>query len=427
VDELTYLINYSEARILFVGPDLVEAVTQARPKLTNVKEFVSLEGAAPDMLSLSDILADHTAEEPDNAVRAEDPYLLFFTSGTTGVPRGALYTQWRKLDNTRIKALEIGVEPGDKHLMILPLFHIGGDSHVWPFFLVGGCNVIVPHKSFDPLLVLKTIQDEKATDMHIVPTQLVAMLNRPEFHDFDLSSLKRIWTAASPMPVSLLRKGLEIFGPIFMQGYGQTESGPEITFFHKNVIKNLSGPLEDQKVLASAGQPSIGIHLRIVDEKGQDLPPFETGEVIMQSESTMVEYWRKPEETKETIVEGWLHTGDLGYYDDQGFIYLVDRKKDMIVTGGENVYPREVEEVLYTHPAVSEAAVIGIPDEVWVERVHAEIILKEGHTVTEEEIIEYCKERMARYKTPKSVKFVDSLPMNPQGKILKKELKRMYR
>jgi acyl-CoA synthetase (AMP-forming)/AMP-acid ligase II len=320
----------------------------------------------------------------------------------------------------------MGAKAGDRHIMVLPFFHIGGDSHVWPFFLVGGCNVIMPQKSFDPDAVLQAIQNEKATDIQIVPTQLNSMLSRQDLKEYDLSSLNRIYYAASPMPVELLRQGLEIFGPIFSQGYGQTESGPQITSLPRKAHQVLDRPLEEQKVLRSCGQPSLGVHVRVVDEKNNDVEPGTVGEIIAQSDSIMVEYWHKPEETREVVIDGWLHTGDLGYYDENGFIYIVDRKKDMIVTGGENVYSREVEDVLYMHPAIAEVAVIGIPDPVWVERVHAMVALKADATATENEIIDFCKEHVASYKAPKSVEFLESLPKNPQGKILKKEIRAKY-
>ncbi|OGP54634.1 MAG: hypothetical protein A2Y65_03545 [Deltaproteobacteria bacterium RBG_13_52_11] len=425
-EELDYLINYSKANILFVGPELVETVNSLRSRLPKVKYYISFEGSAPDMIPHEKMLAAHPPNEPETDVQKDDPYLIFYTSGTTGIPRGALYTHRRKLENTRIKALEIGVEASDKHIMILPFFHIGGDSHVWPFFYVGGCNVIMPQRSFDPDATLQIIQDEKATDIQIVPTQLVIMLSREGLKRYDLSSLKRIYYAASPMPVALLRRGLETFGPIFSQGYGQTESGPQICALPREAHEVFDRPLEEQEVLSSCGQPSIGVHVRIVDEKNNDVAPRIVGEIIVQSDSIMVEYWDKPKETSETIIDGWLHTGDLAYYDEKGFVYIVDRKKDMIVTGGENVYPREVEEVLYRHPAVAEVSVIGIPDPVWVERVHAVVVLKTDTTATEKEIIAFCKERVASYKAPKSVEFVESLPKNPQGKILKRELRERY-
>jgi long-chain acyl-CoA synthetase len=426
-EELEYLIGYSEVNTLFVGPELMETAKFLRSRLPNVKHYISIEGAAPGMVPHGELLSTHPSDEPDSTVLRDDPFLIFYTSGTTGVARGAVYTHRRKLDNTRIKALEMGVKAHDRHVVVLPLFHIGGDSHVWPFFYVGGCNVILPQRSFDPDVVLRTVQQEKATDMQIIPTQLHAILSHRNVRKYDLSSLKRLYYAASPMPLELLRNGLEVFGPIFSQGYGQTESGPQIASLPRKAHQILDRTSEEQKVLSSCGQPSIGVHVRIVDEKNNDVGIGVVGEIIAQSDSLMVEYWRKPEETREVLVDGWLHTGDLGYYDGKGFMYIVDRKKDMIVTGGENVYSREVEDILYMHPAIAEVAVIGIPDPEWVERVHAVVALKPDAAAADHEIIAFCKEHLASYKAPKSVEFIDSLPKNPQGKILKRDLRKRFR
>jgi len=425
-NELEYLINYSEINTLFVGREFTEMVSPLRPRFPKVRNYISFETVASGMTAHHDLLRAHSEEEPDVRVKEDEPFLIIYTSGTTGTPRGALYTHGRNIENTRTKAIQIGAEPGDKHIMILPLFHIGGYSHFWAFFYVGGSNVMMPQKSFDPALTLQAIQDERATDLHIVPTHLVTMLATPNVNQFDLRSLKRIWYAASPMPTELLKKGMERLGPIFMQGYGQSESGPEITFFQKKSHQVLDKPKEEQEVLASCGQPCVGVHVRIIDQDQNDVEPHVVGEVVVQSKMVMAEYWHKPEETRDVMADGWLHTGDMGYYDEKGYIYLVDRKKDMIVTGGENVYPREVEEVLYCHPAVAEVAVIGVPDDLWIERAHAEVVLKEGQRATGDEMMEFCKQHLARYKAPKSIEFVKSLPKNPQGKIVKRQIRKKY-
>jgi long-chain acyl-CoA synthetase len=424
--ELDYLINYSGINTLFVGRELKETVSQLRQRFPKVKTYISLETSAPGMISYRDMLLAHPEEEPDVQVREEDPFLILYTSGTTGVARGALYTQGRNIENTRTKAIELGLEVGDKHIMMLPLFHIGGYSHFWAFFYTGGSNVIMQQRSFDPAATLQSIEEEKATDLHIVPTHLVTMLALPDIEKYDLGSLKRIWYAASPMPTELLRRGMERFGAIFMQGYGQSESGPDITFMPKKYHQVLDKSAEEQKVLASCGQPCLGVHVRIVDENNNDVKPHTIGEIILQSKVVMVEYWHKPDETRDVMADGWLHTGDMGYYDQKGYVYIVDRKKDMIISGGENIYPREVEEVLYRHPAVAEAAVIGVPDKLWIERVHALVVLREGRQTTGDEIMEFCKSHLARYKAPKSVELLESLPKNPQGKILKRELREKY-
>ena len=426
-DELDYIINDCEARVLFVGAELVDTVNGIRSRFPLISRYISLEGKANGMLDYQEFLAGFSEEEPPAGVEENAPFIIFYTSGTTGVPRGAIYTHYRKLEEARTKALTIGIQPEHKHVMILPLFHIGGWSHFWAFFCAGACNVIMPQRSFDAAATMRTLVEEQATDLHIVPTHLVGMLDVPDMERYDLTRLNRIWYAASPMPLELLRRGIDRFGPIFAQGYGQTESGPDISILSLESHNIINKSNEEQKILASCGQPCLWVHARIVDESGIDVESGAVGEIIVQSKSVMVGYWHKPDLTGETIVDGWLHTGDMGYYDDQGYIYIVDRKKDLVISGGENIYPREVEEVLYRHPAVSECAVIGVPDARWVERVHAVIVLKSGEHATGEEIIDFCKANLARYKAPRSVEFVESLPKNPQGKILKKELRAGYR
>jgi long-chain acyl-CoA synthetase len=427
-NELGDLINYSEATALFVGPELLDIVSQLRAEkmLPGVKHYISIEGPAPDFVCNQELVAEE-AGEPDEQIREDDPYIIFFTSGTTGLPKGAVYTHRRRMENYRLKCLEMAIEQGSRHLIIIPLFHTGGDSHAWIMFYVGGCNVILEERSFNPRITMQAIQDYRLTDVHLVPTQLVAMVNQPDVDKYDLSTLKRMFYAGSSMPSEVLRKALEIFGPVFAQGYGLTESGPMTCGMYPRDHMVLDKSEEEQKVLKSVGQPCIGVHVRIVDEENKDVRPGEPGEIIIKHKSIMQEYWKRPSETSEAIVDGWLKTGDIGSYDLRGFVYIVDRKKDLIITGGENVFPREIEEVLYRHPAVAEAAVIGIPDPVWVEKVHAVIALKEGAAITEDEIINFCKENLARYKAPKSVEFVEALPKNPQGKILKRELREPYR
>lgn len=424
-DELIHVINDSKPRVLFIGPELIETIEGIHGRLPNVETVLALADSAGAFGSYVEFVSVHPTEEPESRVKEDDPLTIFYTSGTTGIPRGAIYIHRQKMENTCMKALEIGVDIGDRHLVILPMFHIGGDSHIWPFFLRGGCNVIMP-MPFKLVDALRTIPEEGITDLHIVPTQLVTMLNIPDIDEYDLHCLKRIWYAASPMPTEVLKRGLSVFGPIFMQGYGQTESGPDITALSRSDHRDSGESTEAQRVLASCGRPCIGVHVRIVDEEGRDVEVGKIGEIVVQSKRTMTGYYHRPEETRDKMRDGWLYTGDLGYYDERGYIYIADRKEYMIITGGENVYPVEVENVLYRHPAVKEVAVIGVPDSYWIERVHALVVLKEGVQAVEEEMIAFCREHIAHYKAPKSIEFVKDLPKNPQGKILKREIRSEY-
>jgi fatty-acyl-CoA synthase len=252
-----------------------------------------------------------------------------------------------------------------------------------------------------------------------------SLLQIPDVKKFDLSSLRLILYAGSPMPVELLRQALEIFPCGFAQLYGQTESGPFTTVL-KPEDHIVSGPGANLERLASSGKPAVNYEIRIVDENDQDVAVGEVGEIICRSEAMTIGYWQMPEATEEKLRGGWLRTGDLGKFDSEGFIYIVERKNDMIISGGVNIYPREVEEVLYRHPAVSEVSVIGIPDEHWGEVVKAAVVLKNGSAATDAELIAFCGERLAGYKKPKSVDFWKELPKSPQGKILKKEIRKFY-
>ena len=421
-DELEYLINYSKANTLFVGPEMVELVNSLKPRLPNVKNFISFEGQAPRMSCHRDLLAKYSREEPDVQVTEDDPLYIIYTSGTTGVPRGALFTQGGSREDIRTKVLEKALEPGDTYVILIPLFHVIV-SEMLALFYIGDRSVII--KFFDPAETLKTIQDEKATDIFVVPTHLAAMLALPDVKKYDVSSVKRVSYGGSPIPIELLEKALTVFGPIFVQAYGQSECSI-ITYLRREDHDVLDKSPEEKKILNSCGRPCIDTHLRIVDEKENDVATGEIGEIIILSKHNMIGFWQKPEDTAATIINDWVHTGDVGYCDEKGYIYIVDRKRDMIISGGENVYSREVETILYQHPAVAECAVIGVPDPYWVEHVHGVVVLKKGATVTPDELIAFCKKRLAGYKAVKSVEIVDALPKNSTGKILKKELRKKW-
>jgi acyl-CoA synthetase (AMP-forming)/AMP-acid ligase II len=294
-------------------------------------------------------------------------------------------------------ALELRLTAEDVHLATMPLYHVGGRALVLAH-TQRGCTVHL-HDSFDADAVAADIENHRVTTTQVVPTMVSWLLDAAPR---DLSSLRLIWYASAPMPVELLRRGLERFGPIFIQGYGQTESGPLAT-----VLPPADHDPESER-LGSAGRAVPGVEVRIDD-----------GEICIRSPWLMSGYWRAPELTAETLQDGWLRTGDLGRIDDLGYLYVVDRKKDMIISGGENIYPREVEEVLFAHPGVREAAVIGVPDEVWGESVRAVVV----GDVVPEELIAFCRARLAGYKCPKSVELRAELPKTPSGKVLKRELR----
>jgi acyl-CoA synthetase (AMP-forming)/AMP-acid ligase II len=422
--ELNYLINYSDANTLFVGPELFDIVQQLRTKLVKVKNFISLEYVNPDMVYIADLIKANSAEEPDVQVKEEDPVTIIYTSGTTGLPKGALYTHGRISENAKINMACLPVKASDRNILALQLFHVAPMEFFQVFLFAGASSVMI--KSSDPETIMQTIQNEKATVIALVPTVLAAIFALPDFEKFDRRSLTRISYLGSPMPVALLKQGIEKFGFVFCQQYGQSESGPLISCLPQEEHRAAYGSEEDQKVLRSCGRPVCGVHVRIVDENGNDLETGEIGEIIVQSKEIMQEYWQKPKETGETIVDGWLHTRDLGYFDEKGNIYIADRKQDMIITGGEHVFPREVEEILYQHPLILEASVIGVSDAYWVERIHAVVVLKKGAFCTPDEIIDFCKNRISRFKAPKSVEFVQTLPKSATGKILKTQLRKEY-
>lgn len=431
--ELEYLIDYSDCKILFVDnrderlTDMVLKLMKEN-KISKVLHCFSFGGDSFEIFKDYKKFLESFSDHEINNIQADedDPVFIFYTSGTTGIPRGALYTVDRSINDTKRFIIGLGIHPGDIQIQIMPLFHVGGAKNLLGYYCIGASNVILPQISFDPRATLKAIQDEKATDIHIVATHLATFFSLPDVDTYDLSSLKRMFYAASPMPFELLKKGMEKWGPIFVQFYGSTEDGPNVTMLS---VKQHTAAYNDPSLrhtLTSAGFPHLGVHVRIVDEQMEDLPPRMIGEIVVYSKGVLKEWWKSPEDAKGTITDGWVHTGDMGYYDEDGYIYIVDRKKDMICSGGENIYPREVEEVLYQHPKVKEACVIGVPDDYWVERVHALIVLKEGEVVTEKEIMEFCKGKIARYKAPKTVEFVESLPKTPSGKILKRELREKY-
>ncbi len=418
-EELAYQFNDSGAKALIVQSPFLETINEIRKRIP-VEQYFCIDGNAENMEDYEKVLDESSPEEPDVDIKPDDTVYIIYTSGTTGQPNGAMITHRGQWECSRSMAIEVPVRRVEKHLEGMMLFHIGPRSFLFPVFHRGCTNYLV--ERFDPRRFLEIIQKERITTTELVPTQLAMILDLPDHEKFDTSSLHTIFYAAMAMPVALLKRSIERFGKIFVQGFGQTETGPLICCFCRE-YHNPYGDRKEINRLASCGQPAIDVDVRIVDEQGKDLGANETGEILAKHVWIMKGYWNKPELTHETIEDGWVHTGDMGYMDEDGFLFIVDRKKDMIISGGENIYPREIEELLYTHPAVREAAVIGIPDKKWGEAVKAVIALRTGEEVSEEDIIDFCKGKLAGYKKPKVVEFMDEIPKTGSGKIYKKILR----
>jgi fatty-acyl-CoA synthase len=363
---------------------------------------------------------------PTMNIAADDMAQIYYTSGTTGQGKGVVLTHRNVYTHALGTIAEFKLDDSDVWLHAAPMFHLADGWATWAITWVGGVHVLVPE--FTEYIALEAVQREGVTTTNLIPTMLNALVNYPAVHEYDLSSLRLLLSGGSPVAEGLAKRTVETFGCEYVQTYGMTETSPYLTVSTlKEHLRKLA-PQEQMRFRAKTGREFITVELRVVDEQGQDVSPDgeEVGEIIVRGDSVTKGYWNLPEATKEALRDGWLHTGDMAVMDAEGYVTIVDRKRDIIITGGENVYSVEVENELYSHPAVLEAAVIGVPDEEWGEAVKAVIVLKEGQRATEEEIIQYCKERMAHFKAPKSVDFVLSMPRTGSAKIAKAMLKEKY-
>jgi long-chain acyl-CoA synthetase len=343
-----------------------------------------------------------------------DPAVIIYTSGTTGVPKGAVLSRVTLYMNADIPGRVVEFHDDDVVVVALPLFHIFGLSSILnTCVLLGGTMSLVPR--FDAAAVLDLIQRDQVTIFEGVPTMFVALLQAAGEASYDLSSLRVAISGGAPIPAEIIDSFERRFGVTILEGYGLSETASTTTF-------NISAA---ERKIYSVGKPIWGVSVRIWDDQGRPRPagPEHVGEIVVRGPNVMTGYHNNPEATAAAFAGGWFHTGDLGYFDEDGFLFIVDRIKDLIIRGGYNVYPREVEEAIYAHPAVAEAAVIGVPDATMGEEVHAIVATKAGQLVTEAELIDFVKERIAPYKYPRTVEFRDSLPKGATGKILKKELR----
>jgi long-chain acyl-CoA synthetase len=422
--EIAYIVQNSGAKALIHGPEYNDGIRAHPDEFGHLSHrfcTAHAEGAEhyDALLEQSHALAGHADVDP------EDACWLFYTSGTTGRPKGATWTH----RVVRVMVMNYladvhNIHPGEVVLHTAPMSH-GSGIVALPAVARGAVQLILDTKSFDPRVLFETIQDQKVSHIaFLAPTQIVRMLEEFVPGEFDLSSLQAICYGGAPIYVEHLRRAVEAFGPVFAQIFGQGEAPITITGLSREAHAELLAAGDER--IGSAGTIRTDVEVRAVDAEGNELPAGEAGEIVVRGDVVMKGYWENPEATAEAIRDGWLHTGDIGAFDDRGYLFLLDRAKDMIITGGNNVYPREVEEVIITHAAVANVVVLGIPDEYWGEAVHAVVVAEAGQRVTAEEIIDHCGGSLAGYKKPKAVDFVDQLPVSGYGKVLRREVRERY-
>ena len=415
-DEVFYILDHSDTRFFIYGEELSEIVEKIRSRLQKVEFYLSVGDSAPSTaMNYETVLKESLPQEPDVPISEKDECQLMYTSGTTGKPKGALLTHGNLLWNLFNTVLGREEKEGETSIVIDPLYHTAAlNNHFITRIAMAGTSVLIKH--FDPKRVMEVIEKEKVTVISGAPAVYHLMLSLPEGR-YDTRSITKCTTGASILPNETKERLVKLFPNLtgIYDVYGCTEATPSIA------ILKAKDSLRKRECV---GPPVSFLEVRIVDDQDRDLPKGEVGELICRGPNVMKGYYKDEEATREALREGWLYTGDLARMDEEGFVYIVDRKKDMIVSGGENIYPREIEEILYSHPRIEDAAIVGVPDSLWGESVKAFVVLKKGETLTEAEVVEYCKTHLASYKKPKSVEFVESLPRNPSGKVLKTLLRK---
>jgi acyl-CoA synthetase (AMP-forming)/AMP-acid ligase II len=421
--EWSYIVNDSGAKLVWAQDALARALEPVRGELASVKHWI---GIGEDVAGWERFEAFHPgqpATAPAHRSAPDDDVYQMYTSGTTGRPKGAVLTHRAVLAQLHQAMLGFGSSPGERALIVAPLYHAA--ASITTFVTVHAAGTLLIHEDFVPAATVRALAEERVSVVLLVPAMIqFCLVAVPDVAERRYEALRLIIYGASPIAEQTLRRAIEVFGCDFMQGYGMTETTAAATYLmpadHRRALAG------EPKLLLSAGRPLLGTEIRIVDAEGRPLPNGEIGEIAVCGPQLMRGYWNLPEATAEALRGGWMHTGDAGVLDDEGFLYVQDRTKDMIVSGGENVYPREIEDVLYRHPAVAEAAVIGVPDAKWGETVKAVVVLKAGQAATAEALMQFCDGQLAGYKRPRSVDFVDALPRNPSGKVLKKDLREKY-
>jgi len=423
-EELVYIVNHSDAQAFVVHEPLLPMVEPMRKDFKNIKDYISISREPIEgMLHYESWIPKYPDDEPLVLVNDDDPLFIMYTAGTTGRPKGAVLTHKNEVTMWMLVSMFATSEPGVGDLTQYrcfvppPVFHLAGFGIAQLAFF-GGATVILSTEVFNPTDIMQIIEKERVSAILLIPAMATFLLQLPDLDKYDTSSL-RVWVSgAAILPTATRKQIVQHFPNVrIFDVFGQTEMSPVVCGLRHS---------ESEGRETSVGKPLSFVEVRVVDDNDNDVPLGEVGEAIYQGPNVMLEYYKNPEATAEAMRGGWFHSTDMVRMDEEGYIYIVDRKKDMIISGGENIYPAEIEDVLYGHPKVLECAVIGVYDEEWGEAVKACVVCKPGETMTEEEVAEYCKDHLGSYKKPKSVDFMDTLPRNAAGKVLKRVLKEQY-
>ena len=428
-EEIEYMINDSKPKILITGERYVSMVDDIKENLTSVDGFVVMDDASAEGWESYEQLLSTSSDEDMYPMGDEDDLtMVMFTAGTTGSPKGVMLSHDSFASYLLANVSPPDLESEEKNILTVPLYHIAGVQAVMAA-IYGGRTLII-QRQFEPVEWMTLVQEEKANRAMMVPTMLKMLMDHQEFEKFDLSTLEVITYGAAPMPVEVIKRAISKFpGTFFINAFGQTETAATITMLppEDHILEGSEEEIEKKlNRLTSIGKPLSDVEVRIVNENGGEVDVGETGEIVAQGPRLMKGYWNQQEATTEALRGGWLYTGDLGYFDEDGYIFLSGRAKDFIKRAGEMVSPEEVEQVLHSHPSIDEAAIIGVPDVDWGERVRAIVVAKVGATIDKEEVMAYCKDRMASFKKPESVVVVEELPRNPLGKVLKRVLREEF-